>query len=244
MISSFLRIIPARAGFTVFPTHRCTVNRDHPRSRGVYLNGESTPCRFLGSSPLARGLPALQDGYCAGHGIIPARAGFTVTASSSRSHTRDHPRSRGVYGATPREGGPALGSSPLARGLRPAAPARALVLGIIPARAGFTAGLMPPPGGSRDHPRSRGVYTDGGTDNDPLDGSSPLARGLLVTGTRTPKATGIIPARAGFTSPSLRHSLLTWDHPRSRGVYPRHMMHSTESAGSSPLARGLRFNPA
>ena len=30
------RIIPARAGFTVLPTQRRRVRRDHPRSRGVY----------------------------------------------------------------------------------------------------------------------------------------------------------------------------------------------------------------
>ena len=50
-----------------------------------------------------------------------------------------------------------------------------------------------------DHPRSRGVYDLPSDAEIPVDGSSPLARGLLghlgVVG--VPK--GIIPARAGFT---------------------------------------------
>ena len=72
----------------------------------------------------------------------------------------------------------ALGSSPLARGLRicgsyPAAPAR-----IIPARAGFTPYQNRTFHKGKDHPRSRGVYELWGPDKPAILGSSPLARGL------------------------------------------------------------------
>ena len=50
-------IIPARAGFTFSAFRACRTPQDHPRSRGVYLDG---PLK-----PLVRGR------------IIPARAGFT-----------------------------------------------------------------------------------------------------------------------------------------------------------------------
>ena len=50
--------------------------------------------------------------------IIPARAGFTAFPLVSRGFSRDHPRSRGVYGAVLGLAGDRLGSSPLARGLR------------------------------------------------------------------------------------------------------------------------------
>ena len=52
-----LRIIPARAGFTVRPTVAPTPVRDHPRSRGVYVQPVLRTAWRRGSSPLARGLP-------------------------------------------------------------------------------------------------------------------------------------------------------------------------------------------
>ena len=71
-----------------------------------------------GSSPLARGLPALTFTVPAYQGIIPARAGFTTSPSSVPRAVKDHPRSRGVYHFP----------SPFCVG----------PVWIIPARAGFT----------------------------------------------------------------------------------------------------------
>ena len=73
-----------------------------------------------------------------------------------------------------------------------------------------------------------------------LGGSSPLARGLLATQFPDTTQRGIIPARAGFTLFLRRTVLLHSDHPRSRGVYQVPRGHPPDSAGSSPLARGLR----
>ena len=73
------------------------VHRDHPRSRGVYAAAVVPAAQEWGSSPLARGLPALVD-ECEREGrIIPARAGFTGCATTCARPRRDHPRSRGVY---------------------------------------------------------------------------------------------------------------------------------------------------
>ena len=71
----------------------------------------------MGSSPLARGLPMVARMRRREERIIPARAGFTVIATSGMSMFWDHPRSRGVYRT--RSGLKTLiaGSSPLARGL-------------------------------------------------------------------------------------------------------------------------------
>ena len=71
------------------------------------------------------------------------------------------------------------------------------------------------------------------------DGSSPLARGLPHRRLRPAARTGIIPARAGFTSRAYWASRLRADHPRSRGVYPSEITRRGTSSGSSPLARGL-----
>ena len=112
------RIIPARAGFTHHPKGRLKMNRDHPRSRGVYA------AKF-----------AL---YVGGTRIIPARAGFTVQGQGRGRQARDHPRSRGVYALAAMCVLLLGGSSPLARGLQKALGRVVVKMRIIPARAGFT----------------------------------------------------------------------------------------------------------
>ena len=71
-------------------------------------------------------------------------------------------------------------------------------------------------------------------------GSSPLARGLPVKCGASHWGSGIIPARAGFTSTPPPSSSTARDHPRSRGVYAMEKGEITAEEGSSPLARGLR----
>ena len=91
-------------------------------------------------------------------GIIPARAGFTARRIGATIWRQDHPRSRGVYYARVRVRVERVGSSPLARGLREGELFENYIVGIIPARAGFTPQRTPQGSPTRDHPRSRGVY--------------------------------------------------------------------------------------
>ena len=153
--------------------------------------------------------------------------------------TPDHPRSRGVYPpGTPRTT-PRRGSSPLARGLRSGRACPTRRCGIIPARAGFTAGGVGPDALRQDHPRSRGVYRGAQGRGGPVAGSSPLARGLHIKTVDGDFVTRIIPARAGFTHGPDPRSGRHRDHPRSRGVYSGDWTVTTPGGGSSPLARGL-----
>ena len=92
--------------------------RDHPRSRGVYPDGYAVISGKLGSSPLARGLLAGLPRVVAAKGIIPARAGSTITVNRDTLRRADHPRSRGVYTFMMPSIVMHSGSSPLARGLR------------------------------------------------------------------------------------------------------------------------------
>ena len=94
---------------------------------------------------------------------------------------------------------------------------------------------------SWDHPRSRGVYTTILKTVLAVGGSSPLARGLLLPSCHERKASGIIPARAGFTAYDIAGKNIATDHPRSRGVYFRNFRTEPANEGSSPLARGLLF---
>ena len=174
------RIIPARAGFTGGLGRPRSCPRDHPRSRGVYAVSAAPPNAAKGSSPLARGLRRTKTLEDFRTRIIPARAGFTCGRCRCGPGSGDHPRSRGVYQAR------RLPATAIGR--------------IIPARAGFTRTAGRGGRSMSDHPRSRGVY------NPPTEtrlyqvGSSPLARGLLPSRPDACPSTGIIPARAGFTS--------------------------------------------
>ena len=234
-----MRIIPARAGFTNISDLLGSLTRDHPRSRGVYPQLGFGTNITDGSSPLARGLRCVSRAGRRRMGIIPARAGFTFTLAVRARYSADHPRSRGVYAATPRIAARIVGSSPLARGLLIGVFGRGRAARIIPARAGFTGIVSGDDLRYTDHPRSRGVYDERVHRMTQEAGSSPLARGLPALVEAERAARGIIPARAGFTpwgSPRWRPFR---DHPRSRGVYVCISGHLTRKIGSSPLARGL-----
>ena len=172
--------------------------------------------------------------------IIPARAGFTPAQPERVRTVADHPRSRGVYVDVTAYSSKERGSSPLARGLLSVDLVDAGGVGIIPARAGFTdwrASSGPSPA---DHPRSRGVYRFRASYESPSAGSSPLARGLRLFAAAASGVGGIIPARAGFTGPTMTLRWMRRDHPRSRGVYITDASSMYIHGGSSPLARGLR----
>ena len=176
-----------------------------------------------GSSPLARGLR---------HGRArPAAPGRIIPAC---------PRMRGVYAPWRREVRSRWGSSPLARGLLNRTLGIGQVMGIIPARAGFTQTNDPDAVRELDHPRSRGVYVSSVSPVYRRMGSSPLARGLLEAGLAVEIEARIIPARAGFTRYSRGEAESVEDHPRSRGVYDVTGVLYRADGGSSPLARGLR----
>ena len=229
------RIIPARAGFTKAGAAVRLLVGDHPRSRGVYRRALSAGAPMSGSSPLARGLHSEASEGRTLSGIIPARAGFTRQPSHFTRESMDHPRSRGVYSRPwPRSRGCA-GSSPLARGLHVRAALVIPLVGIIPARAGFTIELIRFGDPDGDHPRSRGVYAAAASTEQRIGGSSPLARGLPARNLGRRAVGGIIPARAGFTSAGAPGRSAAWDHPRSRGVYP--------GPGPAPIC-GWRIIPA
>ena len=192
-------IIPAHAGFTPPSTATTVPCRDHPRSRGVYAHRPVDGQMGRGSSPLARGLQSVTLARTTVWGIIPARAGFTVVQDHPTVGVEDHPRSRGVYTPAASATGRLPGSSPLARGLPLSSQPRTWSPGIIPARAGFTATAWMPVTRPRDHPRSRGVYVVCEGSRSWLHGSSPLARGLLLSIGLPRRISRIIPARAGFT---------------------------------------------
>ena len=215
-----VRIIPARAGFTLNPSCSASAVPDHPRLRGVYRSGSPHGGRGAGSSPLARGLRPRLHGDPLNDRIIPACAGFTAAHPVLPLLRADHPRLRGVYHSAADVAYDERGSSPLARGLPVGSICHMCMFRIIPACAGFTVEQLEP------------SKVDAG--------SSPLARGLPVSLTWDATRQGIIPACAGFTGTLSGTDSGTPDHPRLRGVYADAWIIHAAWAGSSPLARGLR----
>ena len=73
-----------------------------------------------------------------------------------------------------------------------------------------------------------------------IDGSSPPARGTLISPSGNARGLRFIPARAGNTW-SCRHSPRSSPvHPRPRGEHQHHHSSRPSRAGSSPPARGTR----
>ena len=133
-----LGIIPACAGSTRVWGIGYQDIWDHPRMRGEHMRCRLMSGVYAGSSPHARGAPPSHEGAISLSGIIPACAGSTAYARSSRRPSRDHPRMRGEHSKRARVAPSTLGSSPHARGAHQPSPCHLLSLRIIPACAGST----------------------------------------------------------------------------------------------------------
>ena len=71
-------------------------------------------------------------------------------------------------------------------------------------------------------------------------GSSPLARGTRGGKRYWILRRGLIPARAGNTEEHEYPNDSFWAHPRSRGEHCQWVNVTSDSLGSSPLARGTQ----
>ena len=173
--------------------------QDHPRSRGEYAPAADRRRQWGGSSPLSRGIRAPLWERSHSPGIIPALAGNTLCIRKLRSRNWDHPRSRGEYQPTERNGAQFPGSSPLSRGIPAARELWWWGIGIIPALAGNTRKDRSRHMRTWDHPRSRGEYATPLARGPGTMGSSPLSRGIRHSLRHDERRRGIIPALAGNT---------------------------------------------
>ena len=111
-------LIPARAGTTVWGGVTIRTIRAHPRSRGDHNHRAGLLFSYWGSSPLARGPLTVASVAEMVFGLIPARAGTTMTGTLAPGSSRAHPRSRGDHLVPVFLPCLLTGSSPLARGPR------------------------------------------------------------------------------------------------------------------------------
>ncbi len=231
-------LIPARAGRTKVAGADNEELTAHPRSRGADADQPPEVTADDGSSPLARGGPTRVRPRRRHGGLIPARAGRTPIRPSTHWWSRAHPRSRGADDPSIRIGRQRLGSSPLARGGHTGPTWTRARRRLIPARAGRTRRRRWASRRSRAHPRSRGADQGGDLARGTGGGSSPLARGGPPTASASRSTNGLIPARAGRTTPTAMSWSRARAHPRSRGADLEDGMTLNKVDGSSPLARG------
>ena len=131
---------------------------DHPRIRGEHESSTSRSRPSPGSSPHTRGAPRDVPPENIDIGIIPAYAGSTGSCPPARHSREDHPRIRGEHLTMRNALSTAPGSSPHTRGAPISTRASFNLSGIIPAYAGSTELLCPPPPAPTDHPRIRGEH--------------------------------------------------------------------------------------
>ena len=191
-----------------------------------------------GSSPQARGTLSLcihRNGHAR---FIPAGAGNTARIGRKFPVQTVHPRRRGEHRKLTLPIVGSDGSSPQARGTRVLGYVITDYCRFIPAGAGNTACLRSAHAVRTVHPRRRGEHTCCIFFAIFVDGSSPQARGTLITSATYKSGTRFIPAGAGNTPGGSRLRSRTSVHPRRRGEHPRSMVYPLIFIGSSPQARG------
>ena len=193
---------------------------------------------MLGSSPRVRGTDEGLDDSRSRGGIIPARAGNSLTLTRHDYDRRDHPRACGEQLGVPVPAEHARGSSPRVRGTVYARVVRDQERGIIPARAGNSVGQHLCMSRRWDHPRACGEQGPGDNLLSGCAGSSPRVRGTVALLAVFLDLRGIIPARAGNRRSLSVSAALSRDHPRACGEQDVYVSTMNGRMGSSPRVRG------
>ena len=151
-------LIPARAGSTLVLGHSMLCVRAHPRPCGEHRISQCLGRVNKGSSPPVRGAPPPFFGQARSLGLIPARAGSTVSSGNrtvrggliparagstgaghpARNRHRAHPRPCGEHIVKAAIQLAPAGSSPPVRGAPGKISGIIASIGLIPARAGST----------------------------------------------------------------------------------------------------------
>ena len=170
-------LIPAGAGRTNHRQDRRSGTWAHPRRRGEDLCCQVFAPKVIGSSPQARGGQVLEKPAIDPSGLIPAGAGRTVFPFLCFALWTAHPRRRGEDHRLRSQAPRASGSSPQARGGLTLGLERDGDVGLIPAGAGRTPGIMGRKPHNTAHPRRRGEDKQAFAEQVNELGSSPQARG-------------------------------------------------------------------
>ena len=233
-------LIPARAGSTVFQVRFHSVSRAHPRPCGEHCLATMPREVGEGSSPPVRGARVHLAHRPPEIGLIPARAGSTISSSSSIAGKVAHPRPCGEHPEPIMNFSVEKGSSPPVRGAHDRFPIHRHARGLIPARAGSTRVSSPRRPRVRAHPRPCGEHRNALGLNTERAGSSPPVRGALPHNKKLWDQLGLIPARAGSTYTKLTLCANRRAHPRPCGEHSSAILLFSSCLGSSPPVRGAQ----
>ena len=211
-------LIPARAGSTRENQRNNCVDRAHPRPCGEHASPEACHRVEQGSSPPVRGAPSPARKLRLSRGLIPARAGSTLTQTNVVHLNRAHPRPCGEHWVVTLVELLRAGSSPPVRGAH--------------IRAGLKYRV------ERAHPRPCGEHAEGRAHLHLCQGSSPPVRGARRVQRRPRQCGGLIPARAGSTAPVKTSFRRGRAHPRPCGEHGALKGAASRGWGSSPPVRG------
>ena len=151
----------------------------------------------MGSSLLARGISENINNVHSVFRLIPAGAGHIFSTQLRRKTHSAHPRWRGAYAVGEAPFDARKGSSPLARGICRSRRWKNSTRRLIPAGAGHIKPSHPATWTPAAHPRWRGAYGCPTTLPPLANGSSPLARGILIIIHGDFRMHRLIPAGAG-----------------------------------------------
>ncbi len=215
------RFIPTRAGNTLAGRTRPRRIPVHPHSRGEHCTTRVATSNSCGSSPLARGTHRPSGNGAQFHPVHPHSRGEHGRRESCRVRLRRFiPTRAGNTLGSIQSFAQGVGSSPLARGTPMQRGQFITSSRFIPTRAGNTFDQETQSGCAPVHPHSRGEHPGPNDDGKKDFGSSPLARGTLVTGKMEQQGKTV--------------------HPHSRGEHAFVVVIGVPYIGSSPLARGTR----
>ena len=156
---TWVGITPAHAGNTIGSYLSQYLAKDHPRTRGEYIDMYKVALEDVGSPPHTRGILVAQRYRWRRDGITPAHAGNTASIASATCSVGDHPRTRGEYLAHSAVVVIYPGSPPHTRGIRKVNAQEIPNGGITPAHAGNTGFFSRWKIKSWDHPRTRWEYS-------------------------------------------------------------------------------------
>ena len=174
---SRMGLIPARAGKTPQGHPRPSWRWAHPRACGENASLVVAESQNPGSSPRVRGKHWLDARVNAIQRLIPARAGKTPVGLAQSPGTQAHPRACGENFSLYDLQNLLPGSSPRVRGKLNMYDNPTSFTGLIPARAGKTAGSWSGCGSGGAHPRACGENSSAIVIPLPVTGSSPRVRG-------------------------------------------------------------------
>ena len=195
-------------------------------------------CCFLGSPPHVRGKAKNCGSLWTISGITPACAGKSNFFVFWAVYPKDHPRMCGEKFTFRHLHHLQRGSPPHMRGKEHGVLRGVLRVGITPAYAGKSSSCTAGRCSGWDHPRICGEKQIYDQKNIRQRGSPPHMRGKGARNGEIIAVTGITPAYAGKSLPSLSFAHTYWDHPRICGEKDFMSLLRVISRGSPPHMRG------